>query len=291
MRVGFVGLGIMGSRMAANLAAKGMELTVWNRTRARAEPLLAAGASWAETPHQLAERVDAVCVCVADPAALKVVAEGASGFVGALGPRKIVIDFSTVGPDAGRWLEAACSSRAAKYLESPVTGSKNAAAAGTLLLMCGGTPEAFEAAQPVLRAVGSKAIHVGPVGHASTVKLIGNVFIAHMLEALAEGAALGARAGVSIEQILSVVQSSGFASPYWEFKGKALASRDFTTHFSVDLMHKDLTLALGLANGLGVAMPGTAAIRELYQLARARGLGQQDIIATAAVVDPTLDKK
>jgi 3-hydroxyisobutyrate dehydrogenase len=289
MRVGFLGLGIMGRGMASNLLAKGHALTVWNRTAARGVELRDAGAAWATTPRALAEAVEVVCTCLADPAALASVSGGESGFVTGLKPGALVIDFSTVGPEAATALGVACSARGALFLASPVTGSKNAAAAGKLLLMCGGTPEAFAAAQPILQAVGSKAIHVGDVAQAAQVKLIGNLMIAHMVEALGEGATLATRAGIGIGKLLEVVQSSGFASPFWEFKGAALAARDLSTHFSIDLMHKDLTLALAMANQLGVPLPGTAAIREVYQAARAQGLGALDIVATAAaVVDPSL---
>jgi 3-hydroxyisobutyrate dehydrogenase len=289
MNVGFVGLGIMGSRMAANLLSKGHQLTVWNRTAARADQLLAAGARWADTPRALAAAVDVVCLCVADPAAIHHVADGDAGFLAGLGQDKLVIDFSTIGPDTARALEQDCRVRGALFLESPVTGSKNLAAPGGLLMMCGGTAETFAAAQPILNAVGAKAILVGDVGQAAQVKLIGNMFVAHMVNALAEGAALAIRAGISMDKLLEVVHSSGYASPYWDFKGKALAARDFSTHFSVDLMHKDLTLAMNWADGLGLPLPVTAAIREVYQGARIRGMGARDVIATAAVIDPDLD--
>lgn len=291
MRVGYVGLGIMGSRMAANLLAKGHHLTVWNRTPGRADELRAAGAAWAETPRALAVASEVVCVCVADPAALEQVTAGDHGLLGGLARGALVIDFSTVGPTATRRLEAACTAAGARFLAAPVTGSKNAAAAGTLLMMCGGPVETFAAAQPILSAVGAKAIHVGTAEQASQVKLMGNLIISHMVEALSEAGALAVRAGVGVEKLVEVMQASGFASPFWEFKGKALAARDFTTHFSVDLMHKDLSLALELGHQLDVPLPGAAAIREVYQMARVRGLGASDIVATAAVVDPSLDER
>ncbi len=290
MRVGFIGLGIMGQGMASNLLAKGHTLTVWNRTPERAAALRAAGAAWAESPRALAAACEVVCTCVADPAALADVSAGRDGFLSGLSPASLVIDFSTVGPAAVRALDDACRTRGARFLASPVTGSKNAAAAGTLLLMCGGSPETFAAAQPILGAVGAKAILVGDVAQAAQMKLVGNLMIAHMMEALSEGATLAAGAGIPIEKVLEVVQSSGYASPYWDFKGKALAARDFSTHFSIDLMHKDLTLALQLGDTYGTPLPGTAAIREVFQLARARGLGARDIVATAAVIDPSLER-
>ena len=290
MRIGYIGLGIMGSRMAANLRAKGHDLVVHNRTRARADALLAAGATWADSPRAVAETpgLHVLCTCLADPPAMEQTAFGAQGFVAGLTPGTRVIDFSTMFPALVRRLGVAVAERGGALLEAPMTGSKNGAQAGTLLLMCGGERALFDELQPVLSAVGSKAIYVGAIGQATQVKLIGNVFIAHMLEALSEGAALAARSDIPLAKLLEVVQSSGYASPFWDFKGKALLERDFSTHFSIDLMHKDLTLALATAHEKRVPMPGAAAIREVYQLARAQGRGGDDISATAAVIDPSL---
>jgi 3-hydroxyisobutyrate dehydrogenase-like beta-hydroxyacid dehydrogenase len=287
-RIAFVGLGLMGGRMAANLLAKGFSVAVWNRTRARAEPLIAKGATAADSPREAANGADFVCTCVADPKAMDDVFLGDHGISASLRAGMVMIDFSTLGPESTVALERACKEHGAAFLEAPVTGSKMGAESGTLVIMCGGTEDAFTRAQPVLNAVGRKAIHVGVVGDASHVKLIGNMMIGHMLEGLHEGAALLAKAGIPLAKLLEVVQASGYASPYWDFKGRALEARDFSTHFSIDLMHKDLTLALETGTRLGVPMPGTAAVREVYALARAQGLGEQDISATAAVVDPGL---
>jgi len=291
MRVGYIGLGIMGNGMVRNLLAKGHAVTVWNRSADKTVALREAGATVAASPRALAAEVEVVCACVSDPAALEAVSQGSDGFLAGLKAGALVIDFSTVGPAAVQALEAACRARDARFLAAPVTGSRKGAEGGTLLVMCGGPADVFAAAQPVLAAVGSKAILVGDVAQAAQVKLIGNLILAHMLEALSEGAALAGAAGISIEKMLEVVQSSGYSSPLWDVKGKALAARDFFTHFSVDLMHKDLTLAMELGDQRGVPLPGAAAIREVYQLARAQGLGQQDIAATAAVISPGLLKR
>ena len=291
MRVGYIGLGIMGNGMVRNLLKKGHAVTVWNRSAGRAAPLREAGAAVAQSPRALAAEVEVVCTCVSDPPALQAVSEGANGFLAGLKEGTLVVDFSTVGPVAVKALEAACRQRGARFLAAPVTGSRKGAEGGTLLVICGGSPEAFAAAEPVLAAVGSKAILVGDVAQAAQMKLVGNLILAHMLEALSEGTALAAGAGISIEKMLEVVQASGYASPLWDFKGKALAARDFSTQFSIDLMHKDLTLAMELGHQHGVPLPGAAAIREVYQLARAQGLGEQDIAATAAVVSPALAKR
>lgn len=290
MRVAFLGLGLMGSRMAANLLAKGFELTVYNRTKSRAEALIAKGAKWAATPREATEAADFVVTCVADFPALLTMFEGADGIGAALTAGKTLIDSSTISPAQVSELSKRCAERGAEFLAAPMTGSKGGADAGTLVFMCGGDAAVFEKSQPVLMAMGKKAIHLGDAASAAQVKLIGNLIIGHMMQGFSEGAALASKAGIPLMKLVEVIQNSGYASPYWEFKGKALDQRDFSQHFSIDLMHKDLSLALSTGSELGVPMPGTATIREVYALARAQGLGDKDIIATAAVVDPSLVK-
>lgn len=288
MRVAWLGLGLMGSRMAANLVAKGFAVTVWNRTASKADPLRARGAAVATSPREAVLGADVVCTNLADAAAIDAILTGSDGLLAGLRAGQTWVDFSTLAPATTKRLAALCGEKGAAFIEAPVTGSKAGAEAGTLVLMCGGPQATFDAMQPLFDAVGRKAIRCGEVGSGAQVKLVGNTMIAHMLQGLGEGAALLRKAGIPLETLLEVVQSSGYASPYWEFKGKALAARDFEQHFSVDLMHKDLTLALETGRAHGVPMPGTATIREVYQLARTQGLGQQDIVATAAVMDPAL---
>jgi 3-hydroxyisobutyrate dehydrogenase-like beta-hydroxyacid dehydrogenase len=151
--------------------------------------------------------------------------------------------------------------------------------------MTGGRPEIQAELMPVLMAMGSKAVHCGEVGEASTVKLIGNSFISFMLEALAEGAVVARKAGISLEKLIEVVMASGFASPYFAFKGEAIRQRDFEQHFSIDLLVKDQTLLLAEAAAQGTPLPGLAAIREVFQAARGQGLGQEDISAVAKVLE------
>jgi 3-hydroxyisobutyrate dehydrogenase-like beta-hydroxyacid dehydrogenase len=152
-------------------------------------------------------------------------------------------------------------------------------------MMVGATPEAFARAQPVLEGVGERAIHVGPVGAATQVKLAGNVLIALMLQGLSEGMLLAAKAGVDPKKLLEVVQASGFRSPYFDFKGGAILRREFDTHFSIDLMFKDLSLFLASAAKERVPTPAAGAVREVYQLARASGKGGQDISAVVTTLE------
>lgn len=282
-RIGFAGLGLMGVRMAENLLKKGFPLSVWNRTPGKAAGLVGAGAREARTPRELAEQSDVVVACVSDPAAVEELVFGPNGLLGAARPGFRYLECSTVDPGTTKRVAAALREKGGDLLEAPMTGSKNGAAQGTLLFMTGGAPAVHEELLPVMMAMGSKAIHCGDVGAGSTVKLIGNTFISFMLEGLCEGLVVGRKAGLKAEKILEVVQASGFASPYYAFKGQAIAKGDFDQHFSIDLLVKDQTLMLAEASALKVSMPGLAAIREVCQAARGQGFGQEDI---GAVVKP-----
>jgi 3-hydroxyisobutyrate dehydrogenase-like beta-hydroxyacid dehydrogenase len=284
-RIGFAGLGLMGGRMARNLLRKGFPLTVWNRTAERALPLAAEGATVAATPRELAAASDVVVSCVADPAAVERVVFAEDGVLGAARPGLRYLETSTISPGLMRRIAEALRERGADALEAPVTGSKLGAEKGTLLLMTGGRRETHDELMPVMMAMGSKAIHCGEVGQASVVKLIGNTLISFMLEGLCEGAVVARKSGVSIETLIEVVMASGFASPYYAFKGGQIARRDFDTHFSIDLMFKDQGLMLAEAAASRTPMPGLAAIREVFQSARAQGLGGEDIVAVVKALE------
>lgn len=284
-RIGFAGLGLMGSRMARNLLKKGFPTTVWNRTPERCEPLVREGAKAARTPLELAEQADVVVACVADPPAVERLVFAEDGLLGAARPGFRYLECSTVSPVLTRRVQAALRERGADALEAPVTGSKNGAEQATLLFMTGGDRAVHDELMPVMMAMGTKAIHCGEMGQGSTMKLIGNSFISFMLEALCEGILVGRRAGLSIETILEVVQASGYASPYYAFKGAAIARRDFEEHFAIDLLVKDQTLMLEEAAARRVPMPGLAAIREVFQAARAQGHGREDIVAVVKALE------
>jgi len=284
-RVGVAGMGIMGSRMARNLLEKGFPTSVWNRTEERCRPLAEKGARIASSPRDLGENADVVITCVADPAALGRVVFAMDGLLNAARPGFRLVDCSTVTPSLSRHIAAAFASRGAEALEAPVTGSKMGAEKGTLLLMTGGKAEVHEELMPIMMAIGGKAIYCGETGAASTVKLIGNTLISFMLEGLCETLVLARKAGVPGEKVLEVVQASGFASPYYDFKGKAILARDFDTHFSIDLLHKDQSLMMDEAGILGVSLPGLAALREVLQSARGQGLGPEDIGALVKVLE------
>ncbi len=284
-RVGFAGLGLMGSRMARNLLTKGFPLTVWNRTPARCEPLAREGARVARSPRALAEGVDVVVACVADPAAVERLVFAEDGVLAGARPGLRYLECSTVSPDLTRRVQAALRARGADALEAPVTGSKGGAEKGTLLFMTGGERALHDELLPVMMAMGTKAIHCGAMGQGSTMKLIGNGVISFMLEALCEGLVLGRKAGLAPETILEVIQASGYASPYYAFKGEAILKRDFEEHFALDLLVKDQGLLLEQGVALRSPLPGLAAIREVCQAARAQGFGREDIAAAVKALE------
>jgi 3-hydroxyisobutyrate dehydrogenase-like beta-hydroxyacid dehydrogenase len=225
-RIGFLGLGIMGSRMARRYLDAGHPLSVWNRSPAPARSLESAGARVGADPADVARGADVLCLCLADPKAVSSVVEAMAP---GLRRGQLVLDFSTIDPESARTLARSLGERGVDYLEAPVTGSKNGAAQGTLVLMVGGEERVLEAARPLLAVVGKQVIHCGPVGAGSQVKLIGNGFIAHMLVALAQGLALARETGIPGERLLDVVRASGFASPYFDFKGKQILNAGIAT--------------------------------------------------------------
>ena len=284
-RIGFAGMGLMGSRMARNLLEKGFPLTVWSRTVARCEPLWTAGAGVAHTPRELGEASEVVVACLSDPAAVEAVVFGPDGVLAAARPGFRYVETSTISPGLARRVAGAFREKGGDALEAPMTGSRDGAEKGTLLFMTGGPPELLEELTPILMAMGRHAIHCGETGQASLMKLIGNTMISFLLEGLCEGMVMARKGGLTPEKVLEVFMASGFASPYFAFKGGAMARRDFEAHFSLDLLVKDQSLMLAEAATHGVPMPALAAIREVCQAARAQGFGGEDMAAALKAVE------
>lgn len=284
-RIGFAGLGLMGQRMAPHFLEQGYALTVWNRSADKCEPLRRRGASVAATPKELAVASDVVFACISDPAAVERLIFADDGLIHGARSGFRYVETSTISPALAKKVDAALQAKGASMLEAPVTGSKNGAQNATLLLMTGGSRDVHEELLPLLQVIGSKAIYCGPMGSASFVKLLGNTYISFMLEALAETSVLAKKASIPLETVLEVVMASGFASPYYTFKGGALIKRDFDQHFSIDLLVKDQNLMLAEAASLGASMPGLVAIRDVSQAARDQGHGQDDIIGVAKVLE------
>jgi len=280
--VALLGLGLMGRPMALNLAKAGFPLTVWNRTRARADELAAASAGIrvAATAAEAAQ-ADVVLTIVSDPPALEEVIWGTNGALAGLRSGALLIDSSTVSPALARKLAAACHAKGAACLDAPVTGGTWGAEKGELVFMIGGETAAYERALPVLQAVGKRFFHLGPSGAGQTVKLAMNSILALQVQAFAEAVALVRGGGVAGEKLFEVLQSSMARTPVLDVKGPLILKGEFAPSFPLRLMHKDMGLALELANQVGVPLPATAAARETYNAVKGATKEDLDYAAVA----------
>jgi len=284
-KIGLIGLGLMGRPMAANLLKAGHHLTIWNRTPSRAQDLVTAGATFAKNPREVATACDLLITMVSDPPALEEVLHGHEGkndgALDGLRPGSTYIDCSTISPALVRKISAACAERKIKFLDAPVTGGDWGAREGTLLFMIGGEVETLREVEPVLAVLGKKWFHLGPNGAGQTIKLAMNALLALQVGAIAEGIALVTKAGLKGEQLFEVLQSSMARSGVLDIKVPLMLKGDFKPSFPLRLMHKDLGLALDLANQLGVALPTTAAAREIYS--SVKGAAKEDLDYSAVL--------
>lgn len=284
-KIGLIGLGLMGRPMGMNLLKAGHSLTVWNRTPERAAELVAAGAKLVKTPREAAEASDVLLTMVSDPPALESVLWGHEGKNdGALGGLKagsVYIDSSTVSPALVKKIAEACRERGVKFLDAPVTGGDWGAREGNLVFMIGGEEEALKEVEPILSVMGKKWFHLGRNGAGQTIKLAMNAILALQVGAMAEALALVQRAGLNGEQLVEVMQASMARSGVLDVKSPLMLKGDYKPSFPLRLMHKDLGLALDLANQLGVALPATAAAREVYNYVK--GEAKEDVDYSAVM--------
>ncbi len=282
-KIGLIGLGLMGRPMGMNLLKAGHSLTVWNRTASRADELVAAGAVLAKTPREVAAASDVLLTIVSDPPALETVLWGQDGKnEGALGGLKsgsIYIDSSTISPSLVMKIAKACKERGVRFLDAPVTGGDWGAREGNLVFMIGGEGATLQDAEPILRVMGKKFFHLGPNGAGQTMKLAMNAILALQVGAVAEAIGLVTKAGLKGEQLQEVLQASMGRSGLLDLKTPLMLKGDYKPSFPLRLMHKDLGLALDLANQLGVALPTTAAVREVYNYVMGEVKEDQDYSA------------
>ncbi|MCB0247113.1 MAG: NAD(P)-dependent oxidoreductase [Anaerolineae bacterium] len=272
-RIGFIGLGIMGRGMAANILKAGFPLTVWNRTPERTEALAAAGAAVAATPAALAAASDIVITCVSDTPDVQAVILGEDGVLRGAQSGSLVIDMSTISPAVTQEIAAALSARGVAMLDAPVSGGSEGAARGTLSIMVGGAVEALERAMPVLQTMGQRITHVGSTGAGQTVKLVNQVIVVGNCLAMAEGLMLAQAGGVDLEKALEAVSGGAAGSWMLSNRGPQILARDWRPGFTIDLQQKDLRLVLEAADAVGTPVPGTALVFQLYRTLEARGLG------------------
>lgn len=284
-KIGFIGLGLMGSAMALRLLKQGFALAVHTRTKQKAEPILQAGAEWCATPAEVAERTDIVLSMISDSKALESIATGEAGILAALKRGGVHVDMSTVAPATTEALDEAYRARGVHFLHSPVLGSVPNAAEGTLLLFVGGSEEAFSKVESVLRTLGMRLWRFEKPSMASNMKLICNSFIAGMIITLAQGIVYARKAGLDPTTLLEILSHSALNAPMYQTKGKTMIEENFAPRFFAEHMLKDIRLALEAAAIVGVSLPGLEVAEKLFSTAVVEGYGTQDYSAVMKVLE------
>jgi 3-hydroxyisobutyrate dehydrogenase-like beta-hydroxyacid dehydrogenase len=283
-KLGFVGLGVMGGGIARRLLEAGHEVHGYNRTREKARPLEELGLILEESPRAVAESVDVVLSMVTNVAALRAVAEGDEGILAGLAPGKIWIDMTTAAPSVSRELAVKARERGADMVDAPVSGSVSTLEEGRLSIMVGGRPETFAQVEPILKDIGPKVTLVGDNGQALLLKIAINLSLQVQMVAFSEGLLLAEKDGIDREVALDVMLSSVIASPMLKYRAPFVLEQPEEAWFNVNMMQKDMLLALDLGRELDVPMPTTAISNELLTAARGMGLAHHDFAVVFEVL-------
>jgi 3-hydroxyisobutyrate dehydrogenase/glyoxylate/succinic semialdehyde reductase len=279
MAVGFVGLGIMGSRMAANLLRAGHPLVVHNRTRSKADELVASGAVWADTPAGVGRQSTILFTMLARPEAVLETALGPDGFLGRLPAGALWVDCSTVNPSFSRRMAAEARELGSRLVDAPVTGSRLAAQSGELVFMVGGDPADVEECRPYLDVMGKRTVHVGAQGAGASLKIVFNLLVGQSMLAFSEAISLGRSLGLSRETMHDFLIGALPVAPLIAFKRPKIESGTYDADFALELMWKDLHLAAVTAYEQGVPLPSANVAKEIYSMAARSGLSDQDFAA------------
>ncbi|MFB3918136.1 MAG: NAD(P)-dependent oxidoreductase [Terriglobales bacterium] len=277
----FLGMGIMGRRMAANLVKAGHEVAVWNRSAGKDVE----GARTAASPADAARGTEVVWMCVADTAAVEQVLFGPEGVEPALTDGMIVVDSSTISPSATLKFAERVRARGAEYVDAPVTGSKAAAESGQLVFIVGASQEVIDRLQPLFSAMGKTVLRMGETGKGQSAKLAQNLMAALIYESFAEGLTLATKLGVDPEVLVQLVQSSMVRSGVTDYKAPFVLKHDFTPNFPLRLMHKDIHLMLDAAREARVKLPALETVDEVYEVAIEEGQGELDYAATLSLLE------
>ena len=283
-RVGFAGLGTMGAAMAANIARAGFPLGVWNRSAGRAHLLAEFGAAEHATPAELAGAADIVVVCVSDTPDVEAVLLGRDGILDGAAPGSLVIDCSTISPDATRSFAERLGERGVRLIDAPVSGGSEGAQKGTLTIFVGGESADVERARTVLASMGRTITHLGPVGSGQAAKAVNQVILAGTYLGVAEGIVLALKAGLDVEQLVSAL--GGGAAQSWVLDNRSgrMIDDEYPLGFKVALHRKDLAIALEMARRLGASLPASALVAELENGIIAKGHGDEDVSVVAHAV-------
>ncbi len=283
-QLGFVGLGLMGSRMVKRLLAAGHSVAGYNRTQTRADALMQAGMQWCATPREVAQAAEITLSMVSDTAALAAVAEGPDGILAGLSAGKLYVDLSTVSPRLIQKLAGEVASQGAQMLEAPVSGSVPAVESGTLVMFVGGEAAALERARPIFETLSQKIIHVGSNGQGVSMKIAINLCLGPQLLALFEGVVLAERSGIPRAAALDALLNSVAASPAMKYRAPFILNMPQEVWFNINMLQKDVQLAQELGREYGVPLYTAALINEMLSTARAMGYGEEDFAALFKVV-------
>ena len=282
--LGFVGLGVMGSEMVNRLLSKGHSVTGYNRTRSKAEWLIKKGMKWANTPREVVGTADITLSMVTNSAALDAVMNGPDGMLAGVKPGKIFVDMSTVSPAFSREIAAKVREKGGNMVDAPVSGSVITLQEGKLSVMVGGRKETFERVKPLLLDIGPKVTHVGENGQALVMKIGVNLSLAVQMLAFCEGVLLAEKSGIARETAVDVLTHSVIGSPMVQYRGPFVLKMPEEAWFNVNMMQKDMMLALELGRQLDVAMPTTAVTNEFLTAARGMGLAEKDFAVVFEVL-------
>ncbi len=274
-KLGFVGLGVMGSQMVNRLLTQGHSVTGYNRTRAKAQWLIDKGMKWADSPREVATASDITFAMVTNSAAIKAVTDGPDGLIAGLAPGKIFVDISTVSPEVSRATAEKVRAAGAEMVDAPVSGSVITLQEGKLSVMVGGNKETFERVKPILQDIGPKVTHVGGNGVALAMKIAVNLSLAVQMMAFSEGVLLAEKSGIPREVAVDVLTHSAVASPMIQYRGPFVLQQPEEAWFDVNMMQKDMLLAMELGRQLDVPVPTTAVTNEF--LTAARGMGWEKL--------------
>jgi 3-hydroxyisobutyrate dehydrogenase-like beta-hydroxyacid dehydrogenase len=282
--LGFVGLGVMGSEMVSRLLSKGHAVTGYNRTRSKAERLIQQGMKWADSPRAVCAAADFTFAMVTNEKALAAVLEGPDGILSAVAPGKFLIDMSTVSPHYSRNVAAQVRAKGADMIDAPVSGSVITLQEGKLSVMVGGRRETFERLKPILDDIGPKVTYVGDNGLALSMKIATNLSLAVQMMAFCEGVLLAEKSGIARNVAVDVLTNSAVASPMIKYRGPFVLTMPAEAWFDVNMMQKDMLLALEMGRALDVPLPTTAVSNEFLTAARGMGLAKKDFAVVFEVL-------
>ncbi len=284
-RIGFIGIGLMGSQISRRILQAGYPLTVWNRSKEKAEPLFSAGAKWGESPKAVAAACDVVITMVTDSAASEEVICGNNGVLEGAHGGMILVDMGSIAPEMSRSIAQRARAKGVPMLDAPVTGNPRVASEGKLGIMVGGPKDIFDSCLPIFEKMGVKIIHVGENGKGTTLKLINNLIMGVAIEAVAEALVLAAKAGIEPQKVMEITSVGGARTGAMETRGPRMMKHDFTPAFSASNLHKDLSSALKLAEEVGASLPATSIAREILRAAKSQGKGDLDSSVVVTVLE------